>query len=386
MNKMVFILLALMILPDIYIYLVYVRKFTKRSLLRWIYWMPTLVLIGILAYIICTHQFSRTGMNWIGSYFFWVLFFSVPKALFAIFSVVGNFFLRWLPFLSKLFNVVGIVVALVALFILSYGHFEGYKRMQINEVTYSSSKLPQAFDGFRIVQFSDLHLGNSKGNVKVVEKLIEQINAQQGDIIVFTGDLVNYNADEVDDFKAILSQLKAPDGVYSVLGNHDYGSYYHWENAEAEAHNLEKLKRYQSEMGWRLLLNENVLLPREDTCIALIGVENDGLPPFPEYGDLPKAQQGTDGLFKVLLSHDPTHWRRKVLPQTDIQLMLAGHTHAMQLQFGSFSPAQYVYDEALGMYLDGERGLYVNVGSGSVVFPFRFGAWSEITVITLRKK
>ena len=139
-------------------------------------------------------------------------------------------------------------------------------------------------------------------------------------------------------------------------------------------------------MGWKLLNNDHVILKRDSCAIALIGVENDGEPPFPQLGDLPKAMKGTEGMFKVLLSHDPTHWRREVLPESDIQLMLAGHTHAMQFMIGGYTPAAWFYPENKGMYLENERGLYVNIGLGEVMLPFRFGAWPEITVITLRCK
>ena len=139
-------------------------------------------------------------------------------------------------------------------------------------------------------------------------------------------------------------------------------------------------------MGWKLLNNEHVIIKRDSSAIALVGVENDGEPPFPQLGDLPKALKGTDGLFKVLLSHDPTHWRREVLPESDIQLMLAGHTHAMQFMIGHYTPAAWFYPENRGMYLENGRGLYVNIGLGEVMLPFRFGAWPEFTVITLRCK
>ena len=139
-------------------------------------------------------------------------------------------------------------------------------------------------------------------------------------------------------------------------------------------------------MGWQLLLNENRLIVRGNDSIAIIGVENDGKPPFPAMGDLPRATSGTDRLFKLLLSHDPSHWRRKVLPDTDIQLTLSGHTHAMQFRLGGFSPSAWIYPEWGGLYTENGRGLYVNMGIGSVMIPYRFGAWPEISVITLRKK
>lgn len=215
--------------------------------------------------------------------------------------------------------------------------------------------------------------------------MVDLVNAQKPDLIVFTGDLVNNRAAELDGFEEILSQLHATDGVYSILGNHDYGPYYRWKSKREQVNNLNDLKKRQADMGWILLNNEHTLLHRGNDSIALIGVENEGEPPFSQHGDLPKAQAGTNGLFKLLLSHNPTHWRREVLPQSDIDLMLAGHTHAMQLAIGHHSPASWIYPEWGGMYMEDNRGLYVNVGMGFVGLPFRFGAWPEITVITLDK-
>lgn len=200
---------------------------------------------------------------------------------------------------------------------------------------------------------------------------------------LYKGDLVNQQSHELDGFQEILSQLYAPDGVYSILGNHDYGSYYHWQSPKAEIANLDYLIRQQKAMGWKLLNNEHDILHHKGDSIALIGVENDGEPPFSQFADLPQAMQGTEGMFQILLSHNPTHWRREVLPQSDISLMLAGHTHAMQGILFGHSLAELIYPEWRGMYYEGKRALYVNIGIGYVGLPFRFGAWPEITVLKL---
>ena len=181
--------------------------------------------------------------------------------------------------------------------------------------------------------------------------------------------------------------LRARDGVVSILGNHDYMSYHDWPSEAARQANLAQLVRRQRDMGWRLLLNDNVVVRRGADSIAIVGVENDGLPPFPQRGDLTRAQRGVEQAgFKVLLSHDPTHWRRSVLSTTDIDLTLSGHTHGMQLKIGGFSPASWFYDEWGGFYYDGGRALHVSLGAGEVLMPFRLGAWPEVNVITLRKK
>lgn len=266
-----------------------------------------------------------------------------------------------------------------------YGSSVGRSRFEVKETTYSSSRLPQTFDGYRIVQLSDIHIGSWIGNASAIERMVELVNAQQPDLIVFTGDLVNHRAVELDEFQEILARLKAKDGVYSILGNHDYGPYFRWKSKQEQDENLIDLKQRQAAMGWKLLNNSHTFLVQGNDSIALIGVENEGEPPFSQHGDLTGAKAGTEGMFQILLSHNPTHWRREVLPESDVDLMLAGHTHAMQLQFGDYSPSVYIYPEWSGMYLEGTRGLYVNVGIGYVGLPFRFGAWPEITVLTLRR-
>ena len=196
---------------------------------------------------------------------------------------------------------------------------------------------------------------------------------------------MNQQSHELDGFTSILSRLHAPDGVYSILGNHDYGTYYRWANAQEEADNLQRLKDLQQGMDWRMLNNDHTVLHHQGDSIALIGVENDGEPPFSQHADLARASHDTNGLFSILLSHNPTHWRRQVLPESDIDLMLSGHTHAMQMSLFGHSIASLRYPEWSGFYYEGTRALYVNVGIGYVGLPFRFGAWPEITVITLRR-
>ena len=187
-------------------------------------------------------------------------------------------------------------------------------------------------------------------------------------------------------FIPVFSQLKAKQGVYSVLGNHDYSTYIQWEHPSQQEEQLESLKQKQAQMGWTLLNNQHIKLYQGKDSIALIGVENSGRAPFPDHARLSEAMQGTEGMFQILLSHDPSHWRREVLPETDIQLTLSGHTHAMQTKFFGFSPARWVYPENEGLYQEGEQMLYVNIGLGHLLYPMRLGAWPEITLITLKSK
>ncbi|WP_303010941.1 metallophosphoesterase [uncultured Bacteroides sp.] len=388
MLQRVFIfLLLLLILPDIFLYIRFIVRLTAKRWLRILYWIPTFSLITGLFYLVCfpDNAFSQHQAQAVGWFSIFFFLFAAPKLLIAFFTILGIPFHKWFRCPYTPFVCTGLTLAAFCVIIIIYGSFIGRTRFEVKEVTYTSDRLPQAFDGYRIVQLSDIHIGSWQGNTGAIRKLVNLVNAQHPDLIVFTGDLVNHKASELDGFQEILADLKANDGIYSILGNHDYGPYFRWKNKQDQDNNLTDLEQRQTAMGWKLLNNSHDFLIQGNDSIALIGVENEGEPPFSQHGDLPKAKAGTEGLFKILLSHNPTHWRREVLPESDIDLMLAGHTHAMQLQIGNYSPSVHIYPEWGGMYLEGTRGLYVNVGIGYVGLPFRFGAWPEITVLTLRR-
>lgn len=385
MYRIIFSLLLFVILPDLYIFLVHIRPATRRRWIRLCWWLPSLLLVVGYALLLHTGPNAMAehtqALGWMAVL---TLLCAVPKTLFMLCSLVGvlvHAVIRRCP--RRPFFVAGMLLALVCLCSTLYGALFGITRFETKEVTYSSPRLPEGFDGYRIVQLSDLHIGSFRGKEKAVRRLVEKVNALHPDLIVFTGDLVNQRACELDGFQEILSRLHATDGVYSILGNHDYGTYYRWDSPQAEADNLNTLKELQHRMGWKLLNNEHVILHHRGDSIALVGVENDGEPPFSQHADLPRALDGTDGLFKLLLSHNPTHWRREVLPQSDVDLMLAGHTHAMQLILFGRSPAVWKYPEWGGMYREGGQSLYVNIGIGHVGLPLRLGAWPEITVLRL---
>lgn len=374
----VFILLLL--LPDLYIWFAFVRE-TAPACWSTAYWLPTaLAFAAAGAWVAGCHQ------EWLIKLFFGLLLcIAVPKLLFTVISLAGRGIGSFVPYASTVGNITGIVVGAATCAAFVYGFTHGWKRLEVKEVALASSRLPAAFDGYRIVQLSDLHLGTFGSDTGFVRELVGRVNALQPDMIVFTGDLVNNSPGELDPFLEILPQLKAPDGVFSILGNHDYCTYRHYDTADGAARSLAELKRLQRSFGWNLLLNGNRMIRRGPDSIVLIGVENDGRPPFPSRGDLTEATEGIpDDAFKILLSHDPSHWRREVLPATDIDLTLSGHTHAMQLMIGGFSPARWSYPEWGGLYRHGEQTLYVSLGAGGTV-PFRFGAWPEINVITLHK-
>ena len=271
---------------------------------------------------------------------------------------------------------------------LMYG-FENKYRYQVRRHQLAFENLPSSFKGFKIVHISDIHSGSFNDKQAVIRG-IEKIAKEKPDIILFTGDLVNDLADEMKNYMDVFNQLEAPHGVFSTLGNHDYGDYARWNSAEEKKANLERLKKIHGDLGWRLLMNEFVELKKGDEKIALIGIENWGAKAnFPKYGDLKKAYSGAENYpFKILMSHDPSHWDAQVRPDyPSIDLMLAGHTHGMQfgIEIPGFrwSPVQYIYKQWAGLYEEAHQKLYVNRGYGFIGYPGRVGILPEITVLEL---
>lgn len=272
-----------------------------------------------------------------------------------------------------------------------YGMVRGAYKYRVHNVKLNFPNLPPEFNGFKIVQLSDIHVGSfvNDHGLKTAFDIVEQQNA---DLVLFTGDLVNNIATEVEGYEQQFKRLKAPYGVYSVLGNHDYGDYVQWDSVDEKVKNLEKLKARQKEFGWKLLMNEHVALEKEGAKIALLGIENwGGNMRFPRYGKLKEAYEGTEHYpFKLLMSHDPSHWDMQVqLEYPDIDLTLSGHTHGMQ--FGieipgfKWSPVKYIYKNWAGLYKKDKQYLYVNRGLGFIGYPGRLGIWPEITVIELNR-
>lgn len=274
---------------------------------------------------------------------------------------------------------------------LLYGIVRGAYKYRVHKVKVPAPNLPEAFDGFKIVQLSDIHVGSfmDQGPLR---KAFDIVMKQQADLILFTGDLVNNVTDEINGYDEVFRHLKAPHGVFSVLGNHDYGDYVEWESEQHKAENLRRLKDRQAGFGWRLLMNEHVALEKDGQKIALMGVENwGGSLRFPRYGKLDQAVKGTESYpYKILMSHDPSHWDKQVRPEfNSIDLTLSGHTHGMQMGIEipglKWSPAKWVYKEWAGLYREGNQFLYVNRGLGFLGYPGRLGIWPEITVIELQK-
>ncbi|WP_214069975.1 metallophosphoesterase [Mucilaginibacter sp. dw_454] len=296
----------------------------------------------------------------------------------------------YIPARRKFISELAILLAAFPFFGFFYAMFRGKYDYRVHRQTLYYEDLPEAFDGFTITQISDIHSG-SFDNINAVQKGIDLANAQKSDLFVFTGDLVNNAAFEIEPYMANFSQLRAPYGQFSILGNHDYGDYIQWDSEAEKAANLDKLKAHHKALGYRLLLDENLELEKNGQKISLIGVQNWGRG-FIQIGNLDKALQGVDPkAFKILLSHDPTHWEEQVrYNPANIHLTLAGHTHGAQFGVETagfrWSPVQYRYLDWAGLAHEQDRYLYVNRGFGFLAFSGRLGIWPEITVITLKKK
>ena len=296
-----------------------------------------------------------------------------------------------IPSRRRFISALALGIAALPFGALLYGMFRGKYRYKVLEYVLTFEDLPEAFDGYKISQISDIHSG-SFDNAEKIAYGIDLINQQQSDVLFFTGDLVNNTASEMEPWMSAFSKLKAKDGVFSVLGNHDYGDYVSWTSPEAKEANLNRLKEIQQEMGFKLLLNEHKYIERNGEKIAIVGVENWGKGGFKKAGDLNKAiAEIKENDFKILLSHDPSHWEAEVIPHAQhFHLTLSGHTHGMQ--FGieipgwiKWSPVKWRYKQWAGIYK--ELGQYINVnrGFGFLGYPGRVGIWPEITVITLKK-
>lgn len=290
-------------------------------------------------------------------------------------------------FLAK----IALATAAIPVFSLIYGVVINAYNYQFRKVTIKFPNLPDAFDGFRFIQLSDIHSGSFNRTEPLIHA-VESINKMDADIILFTGDLVNNVADEMLPYKEIFSKLRAKHGVLSTTGNHDYGDYSQWESAEAKKDNFERFMKTHAEMGWKLLMNQNHILERNGQQIAIIGIENWGHAlHFPKYGKLDEAHKGTENIpFKILMSHDPSHWDAQVRTEyPDIDLTLAGHTHGFQFgienKYIKWSPSEWVYKQWAGLYQEGKQYIYVNRGFGFLGYPGRVGILPEITEITLRK-
>ena len=408
------IFLAILLILDWYVFQA-IRTVTAglpvRGRLIWhaVYWSITAM--SILLLILLPYFFSKPGPHYARS-----ILFALVAGLFFAKLIASLFFLtddlrrvlQWVGYqvLPKNKNVTstdvlfsrsvflswaGLVAGAGLFSALSYGINNRY-RYQVRKLKLNFPTLPASFDGLKIVQLSDIHAGSFTDPL-AVERGIKMVMEQQPDLILFTGDLVNNLASEMDDYWPLFAQLKAPLGVFSITGNHDYADYVQWESLEQKRANFEKLKAVHAQMGWQLLMNQHVVITRNQSSIGIIGIENwSAKSRFPKYGNFKKAFAGAAEIpFSILLSHDPSHWRAEILEQyPTVALTLSGHTHGMQFGFEipglQWSPVQYVYNEWAGLYKHAKQALYVNRGFGFIGYPGRVGILPEITVIELFSK
>ncbi|GAA4941139.1 hypothetical protein GCM10023314_12620 [Algibacter agarivorans] len=317
----------------------------------------------------------------------------IPKILFIV--IISILFFTNYMFSEMesiiIIPLIGLFSGFLPFFIIMYAIFNAVYNFKIYHPKIQFQNLPKAFDGLKIVQISDLHLGGFNYRFHVLEKAIKSINSLQPDVIFFTGDLVNNYAWELIGWKKVFKKLVAKKGKYAVLGNHDYGDYSEWDSIEAKQENFNAIKQFYKDIDFKLLLNESQIIDVNNERIAIIGVENWGNPPFKQYGDLNTALKNASHMpFKILLSHDPTHWNEEIIEKTDIALTLSGHTHGMQaainLKGNTWSPIKYKYQHWAGMYKHKNQYLYVNRGLGWIGFPGRLGMRPEITLIELSCK
>jgi predicted MPP superfamily phosphohydrolase len=317
----------------------------------------------------------------------------IPKLIFVV--IISILFFSNFVFSEKesliIIPLIGLCSGFLPFFVILYGFFRALYRFKVHHVTIKHKKLPKPFNGLKIIQISDIHLGSFNYKYHILDKAIKVINDAQPDFIFFTGDLVNNYAWELIGWEKVFKKLIAKKGKYAILGNHDYGDYSEWNSAQEKQDNFEKIKEFYKTIDFKLLLNQSEIIEKKKGKLAIIGVENWGKAPFKQYGNLQEALKNVSEVpFKILLSHDPTHWREEVIKKTGISLTLSGHTHGMQVGFQykkmKWSPIKYKYKHWAGLYNENEKYLYVNRGLGWVGFPGRLGMRPEITLFKLFKK
>jgi predicted MPP superfamily phosphohydrolase len=409
----IFFLLVFIILIDCATYAGIGRTFRlkekpkSRKITRIVFWGFTIIFfLFSLVYFIILRSSDKADFIIFRSYFLltglFVLFY-LPKLLFSIFLLIEAILrllamllnrlfkakvLKWIE-RTRILSFTGIVVAAGMFIAVLEGITIGRTDFKTIHVVTPFKNLPKSFDGLKIAQLSDMHLGSFYDSLEVKKGII-QLMGEKPDLIVFTGDIVNNQSEEARIMLPELKRLHAPLGVFSVLGNHDVGDYRRWQTIDTKNEDLNKLKQVELEAGFKLLIDEHYILRKAGDSIALIGVNSWGERPFKKYGKLKKAMKGVENYpFKILLSHIPTHWDEEVDGKTNIDLTLSGHTHGMQFGINCFgiywSPIKYVYPHWSGLYNDGEQYLYVNRGFGFIGFPGRIGMTPEITIIELKR-
>lgn len=365
-----------------------------QNLINVVFWVFT---IGLIASIILLrirlermHPYRKQLL--ITSFYGLTISSFIPKLIFV--TVISILYFTHYVFYEEesliAIPIIGLFSGFLPFFVILYSVFRSLYRFKTHRIKINFEDLPSSFEGLRIVHISDLHLGSFRSRHHILDRAVKIINHLEPDFIFFTGDLVNNHAWELRGWQTVLKKLKAKTGKFAVLGNHDYGDYSEWKSASAKQSNFESIKYFYKKIDFKLLLNEAVTIKKNEEEIAILGVENWGNPPFKQYGDLKKALKSVVNIpFKILLSHDPSHWNEEITEQTDIALTLSGHTHGMQaginIKSKNWSPIQYKYEQWAGLYKHFNQYLYVTRGLGWMGFPGRLGMRPEITLIELHQ-
>ncbi|MBQ7853790.1 MAG: metallophosphoesterase [Muribaculaceae bacterium] len=386
------ILILLNAAVDFYIFKVLKQRVKYKFVSKLHLWLSIAFTIAVIVVISLPR---RSGSDASLLAVMWSLFaymsVYVSKYILIVFDGIASIPHFWFKHRWKIVSMCGLALSFITFGFMWWGALINRYDINVNEVDVEILNLPESFEGYRVAQISDLHLGTYQKDTLFISTLVDSINNLDVDVVVFTGDIVNRTTNELAPFITTLSRIEARDGVYSILGNHDYGDYSDWASDEDKKANNDLMRDYQREMGWNLLLNETRYLKRGNDSIAVIGVENVGDPPFKNYGSLKDAYPVlNDSTVKILLSHNPAHWEREISNHNErnIALTLSGHTHAMQISLLGISPASLRYKYWSGLYADdsNRQKLYVNVGVGTVAMPMRIGANPEITILKLKRQ
>ena len=375
MEFLIFCIIAVA-LAEIYVWYAHIRH--RRMVWKLIYWIPYAFLLASMVWM----SYSKISIWKIYTLSGLIIAFFAPFTVFAFFSFTGNCLHRYTRWGRKAGIAAGLVFGAMTLAAGIAGLTYGWKHIVVRETEIRSERLPESFRGYRIAQISDLHIGTYSYAPEKVREIVDSINARRPDLIVFTGDIINIYPEELVQFTEELDRLEAPDGVYAIMGNHDYCGYADY-TPEEQDNAILRLQNLEKEAGLELLLNRNVIIRRGADSLALIGIEYAGQPQFPCKGDVQLASEGLpEGIFKILLSHDPSFWHSDIMPHASADITLSGHTHAMQCRIGPFSPSMFLFDEWGGLYEKNGVKIHVNTGTGSNI-PFRIGAWPQIDILTL---
>lgn len=364
------------------------RQEHRRTLKRTLWFVQSVLMLGYAIMLASSRSFAPVRVELLNWFLLLLGVWALPKLAFTVCSLLGRWVCAGRRPKRNSGNLVGVAAGAAIAALTVYGYTVGFGKLRVRHVTYESADLPEAFDGYRIVQFSDAHVGTyGQEKLHLLAAAVDSINAQHADAVVFTGDLQNMQPSELAPCRELLKSLKAPDGVFSILGNHDYAYYLNADKPTMERKCREMVEA-QKAMGWTLLMNGNRVVRRGGDSIVVAGMEYEGKSvKVPSRGDIRRTLAGVrqDSAFVLMLQHDPTSWSTDILPHSKAQLTLSGHTHGGQLELFGWSPVALLYDQWDGMYYSGSRALFVSTGVGGFV-PFRIGCPGEIVVVQLKRK